>query len=54
MSISVFGLNFWVMDINDILTFGLRMMSIGMGDLYSKSRRISATYALDDVCLVHI
>jgi hypothetical protein len=31
MSISAFGSDLWVVDVNNILTFGLRMMSIGLG-----------------------
>jgi hypothetical protein len=30
-SISAFGPDLWVVDVNDILAFGLRMMSIGLG-----------------------
>jgi hypothetical protein len=49
VSISTFGLDFWVVDVNDILVFGL---SIDLGDLSSQGRRISATYALNDIYLV--
>jgi hypothetical protein len=52
VSISTFGLDFWVVDVNDILVFGLRRMSIDLGDLSSQGRRISATYALNDIYLV--
>jgi hypothetical protein len=54
MSISAFGPDLWVVDVNDILAFGLRRMSIGLGDLSSQGRGISAIYALDGVCLVQI
>jgi hypothetical protein len=54
MSISAFGPDVWVVDMNDILAFGLRMMSIDLGHLSSQGREISATYVLDDICLVQI
>jgi hypothetical protein len=54
MSISAFDPNLWVVDVNDILAFVLRRISIGLRNLCSQSRGISATCALDDVCLVHI
>ena len=54
MSISAFDQDLWVADVNDMLAFELRRMSIGLGDLSSQDRGISATYALDDVCLVQI
>jgi hypothetical protein len=31
MSISAFGPDLWVVDVNNILAFGLRRMSIGLG-----------------------
>jgi hypothetical protein len=37
-----------VLDVNDILAFGLRRMSIDLGDLFSQDQGISATYALDN------
>ena len=52
VNISAFDQDLWVVDVNDILAFGLRMMNIGLGDLSSQGRGISATYALDDICLV--
>jgi hypothetical protein len=54
MSISAFSPDLWVVDMNDILAFGLTKMSIGLGDLRSQGRGISVTYALDGVCLVLI
>jgi hypothetical protein len=54
VSISAFGPDLWIVDVNDILAFGLRRMSIVLGDLCSQGRGISATYALDGVCLVQI
>jgi hypothetical protein len=51
---SAFGLDPWVVDVNDIMTFGFRRMSIGLGDLCSQGQGINATYALDAVCLVQI
>jgi hypothetical protein len=43
-----------VVDVNDILAFGLRMMSFGMRVLCSQGRGISITYALDCICPVQI
>jgi hypothetical protein len=54
VSIFAFDPNLWVVDVNDIQTFELRRMNIGLGDLCSQGRGISATYALDDVSLVQI
>ena len=48
------GLDLWVLDVNDILTFKSRMMSFGLRVLCFKGRGIISTYALDYVCLVHI
>jgi hypothetical protein len=45
------GLDLWVMNVNDILTFGLRKMSFSLRVLCSQGRGIMATYALDYVCL---
>ena len=39
---------------NDIMVFGLRRMSIGLGDLYSQGQGISVTYALDDYVIVDL
>jgi hypothetical protein len=54
VNIYAFGLDPWVVDVNDIVAFRFRRMSIGLGDLYSQGQGISATYALDGVCLVQI
>jgi hypothetical protein len=48
------GPNLWVVDVNDILTFGSRMMSFGLRVLCSQGQRITATYVLNYVCLVQI
>jgi hypothetical protein len=47
-----FSPNLLVLDVNDILPFGLKMMSIGLGDLCFQGQGISATYALDNVFLI--
>jgi hypothetical protein len=39
MSISVFGLDFWVVNMNNNLTFGLRIINIGLGDLHFQGPR---------------
>jgi hypothetical protein len=44
----------WDVDVNDILTFGSRMMSFGLRVLCFQGQRIIDTYALDYVCLVQI
>ena len=54
VSVFAFGQDLWVVDMNDILAFGLRMISIGLRDLCSQGQGISATYALDYVCLIQI
>jgi hypothetical protein len=49
-----FDLDLWVVDVNDILTFGSSRMSFDFRVLCPRGEGIIVTYALDYFCLVQI